>query len=276
MSIYIYHGRMEDFIPYHLLITAALVLGAVIGSFLNVVIGRLPAQMAGAAESIAWPASRCPLCRTKIRWYDNIPLASFVVLLRRCRACNEKIAWRYPLVESMMALLSLGLLLRLGLSLDWLVYLIFSAALLAIFFIDYDHQLIPDVISLPGIILGFAASFILSGLDWQSSGLGILLGGGSFYLVAQGYYLLTGRDGMGGGDIKLLAMLGAFLGWQALPFIILASSALGLVVGIGAMIRQGKGGKSVISFGPFLVMAAWLWLFFPQQIDQLFRYLFRF
>lgn len=265
---------MDHFIPYSTLLPAVLVLGAVVGSFLNVVIARLPAQMAGAGDSIVWPASRCPHCRQAIRWYDNIPLLSFILLRRRCRACKEKISWRYPLVEAAMAALALGLLLRFGLSWDWLIYFIFSAALLAVFFIDLDHQLIPDVISLPGIGAGFAAAFVLSEVDWLSSGLGILLGGGSFYLVALGYYLLTRRDGMGGGDIKLLAMLGAFLGWQALPFIILASSLLGLVVGIGAMIRQGRGGRSVIPFGPFLITAAWLWLFFPAQIDQLWRLLF--
>ncbi|MDF1615398.1 prepilin peptidase [Desulfurivibrio dismutans] len=265
---------MEYPIPYYLLITAAVVLGAVVGSFLNVVILRLPASMLGAAENIIWPASRCPQCKTSLAWYDNIPIVSFVLLRRRCRACGGKISWRYPLVEAAMAGLALALLLRFGPTLDWLIYFIFSAALLAIFFIDLDHQLIPDVISLPGIAMGFAASFGLSGVTWPDAGLGIVLGGGTFYLVALGYSLATGREGMGGGDIKLLAMLGAFLGWQALPFIILASSLLGLVVGIGAMIRQGKGGRSVIPFGPFLITAAWLWLFFPEQIDQLWRLLF--
>ena len=260
---------MEYHIPYYLLLGSALVLGAVVGSFLNVVIARLPAWMDGAEESIIWPASRCPKCKTPIAWYDNIPVVSFLLLGGRCRACREKISRRYPLVEVMMALLAWGLLWRFGLSWEWLVYFIFSAALLAVFFIDLDHQLIPDLISLPGIVLGFAASFVVGEVDWISSGLGLLLGGGVFYLVALGYYLVTRREGMGGGDIKLLAMLGAFLGWQSLPFIILASSLLGLVVGIGAMIRQGKGGRSVIPFGPFLITAAWLWLFFPKQVAML-------
>lgn len=266
---------MDYPIPYYLLLTAALLLGAVVGSFLNVVIARLPAWMEGAVESIVRPASRCPNCKQEIRWYDNIPLLSFILLRRRCRACGEPISWRYPLVEAIMALLSLGLLLRFGLTPEYPVYFIFCAALLAIFFIDFDHQLIPDMISLPGIGLGFAASLLPGGIGWQSSALGIILGGGTFYLVAMGYYLLTRREGMGGGDIKLLAMLGAFLGWQSLPFIILASSLLGLVVGIGAMIRQGKGGQSVVPFGPFLVVAAWLWLFFPPQIERLFQLFFQ-
>lgn len=250
---------------------AALVLGAVVGSFLNVVIVRLPQE----GKSIAWPASHCPRCQAPIRWYDNLPLLSFILLGRRCRACRQPISWRYPLVELLMAVLSLALFHRFGLTPAFGVYFIFCAALVAIFFIDYDHQIIPDVISLPGIPLGFAAAFVLPQMSWQASGLGILLGGGTFYLVALGYYLLTKREGMGGGDIKLLAMLGAFLGWQALPFIILASSILGLLAGIGAMLRQGKGGQSVIPYGPFLIIAAWLWLFFPEQIIALFQYLFR-
>lgn len=250
---------------------AALILGAVVGSFLNVVIIRLPQE----GKSIVWPASHCPRCQAPIRWYDNLPLLSFLLLGRRCRACRQPISWRYPLVELLMALLSLGLFHRFGLTPAFGIYFIFCAALVAIFFIDLDHQIIPDVISLPGIPLGFAAAFILPQMSWQASGLGILLGGGTFYLVALGYYLVTKREGMGGGDIKLLAMLGAFLGWQALPFIILASSVLGLIAGIGAMLRQGKGGQSVIPYGPFLIIAAWLWLFFPDRIITLFQHLFR-
>lgn len=268
---------MDNIIPPTILflLPAALILGAVVGSFLNVVILRLPARMLEeSTETIAWPPSRCPACRQGIRWYDNIPLLSFIWLQGRCRACGAAISWRYPLVEAAMALLSAALLLRFGPEVQYPVYFIFSAALLAIFFIDLDHQLIPDVISLPGIALGFAAALLPGGIGWQAAGLGILLGGGSFYLVALGYYLITRREGMGGGDIKLLAMLGAFLGWQALPFIILASSLLGLVVGVGAMVRQGRGGRSVIPFGPFLVIAAWLWLFFPAQVDHLWQLFF--
>ncbi|HET97823.1 MAG TPA: prepilin peptidase [Desulfurivibrio alkaliphilus] len=265
---------MDYPIPYYLSLSSALLLGAVVGSFLNVVIARLPPWMEGAAESIVRPASRCPQCKQGIRWYDNIPLLSFIILGRRCRTCGAPISWRYPLVEAAMALLSAGLLVRFGLSPEYWIYFIFCAALLAIFFIDLDHQLIPDVISLPGIGLGFAVALLPVGIGWLDSSLGILLGGGIFYLVAAGYFLVTQREGMGGGDVKLLAMIGAFLGWQSLPFVILASALLGLVVGIGAMVRQGKGGQSVVPFGPFLVVAAWLWLFFPRQIDWIFQVIF--
>ena len=147
-------------------------------------------------------------------------------------------------------------------------------ALLAVIVIDFHHQIIPDSISLPGILLGFAASFINPTLSWQSSALGLLLGGGILYAIAATYYLFTKREGMGGGDIKLLAMIGAFLGWQSLPFVIFGSSLLGSLVGIGAMLKQGKGGKTVIPYGPFLSIAAMLFLYFQPEIQDLFAMFF--
>lgn len=240
----------------------ATVLGALVGSFLNVVILRLPSE----EESIVLPPSHCPQCNALIRWYDNIPVISFLLLRGHCRYCRQSISWQYPAVETLMALLSCALFYRFGVSLNFLVYFIFCAALLAIIFIDFHHGIIPDVISLPGIVVGFAASFMVSGLTWQASGLGLLLGGGIFYAIAAGYHLLAGRAGMGGGDIKLLAMIGAFLGWQALPFVIFASALLGSVVGIGAMIKQKMGGKTVIPYGPFLAVASYGYLFFSQDI----------
>jgi len=238
--------------------------GAVIGSFLNVVILRLP----NPGESIVFPASHCPQCKIPIGWYDNIPIISFILLKRKCRHCGAPISWQYPLVELAMLLLSAALLQKYGLTLAFPIYFVFCAALLVIIFIDLRHQIIPDIISLPGIIIGFAVAFINPWVTWQESGLGLLLGGGALYLVAAGYYLLTKREGMGGGDIKLLAMIGAFLGWQCLPFVIFGSSLLGSVVGIGAMIHQKKGGKTVIPYGPFLSLAALLYLFFQVEINQ--------
>jgi len=140
---------------------------------------------------------------------------------------------------------------------------------LAIIFIDFHHQIIPDVISLPGIALGFAVSFLNPVLNWQDAGLGLLLGGGTFYAIAMGYYLITKRAGMGGGDIKLLAMIGAFLGWQALPFVIFGSAFMGSAIGIFAMLEQKKGGKTVIPYGPFLAIASILYIFFQRQIIYL-------
>jgi leader peptidase (prepilin peptidase)/N-methyltransferase len=238
-------------------------LGAVVGSFLNVVILRLPAE----GESIVFPASRCPKCLQAIRWYDNIPIISFILLNRRCRHCGEPISWQYPLIELVMALLSLALVAKFGFSAALPIYFVFTAALLAVIFIDFHHKIIPDSISLPGVAIGFACSFVNPLVTWQQSGLGLLIGGGVLYAVAAGYYLFTKREGMGGGDIKLLAMIGAFLGWQSLPFVVFGSSILGAAVGIGAMLKQKKGGKTVIPYGPFLSIAALLYMFYRELID---------
>ncbi len=168
-----------------------------------------------------------------------------------------------------MGLLTLALFHKFGLSLAFVLYFLFLAALLVIIFVDIHLQIIPDTISLPGIVIGFAGSFINPLVSWQQSGLGILLGGGVLYAIAFGYYLLAKRDGMGGGDIKLLAMIGAFLGWQSLLFVIFASSLSGSVVGIAAMIKQGRGGQTKIPFGPFLALAAMAFLFFQDNIFAL-------
>ena len=236
--------------------------GAVIGSFLNVVILRLPEEDA----SIVFPASHCPSCRTAIRWYDNIPIVSFFLLRRRCRACKAPISWQYPVIEATMGLLALALFHKFSLSVGFIVYFPFAAALLVIIFVDFRHQIIPDVISLPGIVLGFLCSFINPVVHWQEAGLGILGGGGAFCAVAFGYYLITRREGMGGGDIKFLAMIGAYLGWMALPFVVFSSALLGAVVGIAAMIKQRKGGQTVIPYGPFLAIGSYLFLFFRENI----------
>jgi len=244
----------------------AALFGALVGSFLNVVIVRLPEEGA----SVVFPASHCPACKNPISWHDNIPLLSFLLLRGRCRRCGARISWRYPLVEAAMAFLALALYQHFGLSMLYPIYFLFCAALIAIIFIDLQHQIIPDLISLPGIVIGFGLSFINPFVSWQDAGLGIVFGGGSFYLVALVYYLLTKREGMGGGDIKLLAMIGAFLGWQSLPFVVFGSSVLGTVVGVWAMVKQRKGGKTVIPYGPFLAIAALLYLFFRQEIFFLF------
>lgn len=170
-----------------------------------------------------------------------------------------------------MALLSLALYRKFFFSLAFLSYFVFCAALLAVIFIDFRHQIIPDRISLPGIAVGFGLSFINPQITWMASGIGLLAGGGIFYLLATGYYLVTKREGMGGGDIKLLAMIGAFLGWYALPFVIFFSSFIGLLAGIYAMIQQKKGGKTVIPYGPFLSLAAIFYLFFQDKIMQVWQ-----
>ncbi|XCN73910.1 MAG: prepilin peptidase [Candidatus Electrothrix aestuarii] len=241
------------------------IFGALIGSFLNVVILRLPDE----EQSVVFPASHCPKCGTDLHWYENIPIFSYLALRGKCRSCKEPISLQYPVVELCMALLSLALYNLIGFSFLLPFYFLFLAALLAIIFIDIHLQIIPDKISLPGILIGFASSFFNPLVSWQESGLGILLGGGILYAVAAGYALLTGRDGMGGGDIKLLAMIGAFLGYQCLLYVIFFSSLTGSIIGIAAMIRQKKGGQARIPFGPFLSLGAISWLFFQADILSL-------
>ena len=246
-----------------IIIVFSLIFGASVGSFLNVVILRLPEEGA----SIVFPGSRCPKCLHDLKWYDNVPVISFILLKKQCRYCGVPISCQYPLVELTMALLSLALVFKFGFTYGLPIYFAFTAALLVVIVIDFYHKIIPDVISLPGIVIGFACSFINPVITWQQSGIGLLVGGGSLYAVAAGYYLFTKREGMGGGDIKLLAMIGAFLGWQSLPFVVFGSSILGAVVGIGAMVKQKKGGKTMIPYGPFLSTAALLYMFYRELID---------
>jgi leader peptidase (prepilin peptidase)/N-methyltransferase len=217
-------------------------------------------------ESIVSPPSHCPHCSSRIRWYDNIPLLSYLVLRGKCRGCSAHISLQYPLVELINGILTLLLFLRFGPTLPFVVLFLFCSALVVITFIDIEHQIIPDEISLSGIVIGFVLSFFINGHTWLNSLLGILLGGGSLLLVAYGYQRLTGKDGMGGGDIKLLAMMGAFLGWKAVLFIIFASSLVGSVVGITIMLVQKKDSKLAIPFGPYLAFGAVLYIFYGKVL----------
>ncbi len=232
------------------------VIGAAIGSFLNVCIYRIPAE-----ESIVRPASRCPSCGHPIRFYDNIPIFSFLLLRAKCRDCGVSISWRYPLIEGITGLMAYLLFLKFGISLNFLVYFIFTAVLIVITFIDIDHQIIPDCISLPGIPLFFLAAVFVIGLPWLEALIGLLAGGGVLLAIALGYELLTKREGMGGGDIKLLAMIGGFLGWKSLIFVLLFSSLSGAVIGIAAMIIKKQDTKYAVPFGPFLSLAAVAYIF---------------
>lgn len=232
------------------------VFGSIVGSFLNVCIYRIP-----AGKSIVLPSSHCMNCNQPIKFYDNIPIISYILLRGRCRNCNIKISLMYPVVEGLTAALSALLFVQYGLSLQYLLTFIFTCALIIITFIDLEHQIIPDVITLPGIPLFFLAAIFFMNMRPLDSLLGIAIGGGLFYLIAAGYELLRKTEGMGGGDIKLMAMLGAFLGWQSLWFILLVSSILGAVVGIAAMLSKGEDMKYAVPFGPFLSVAAVSYLF---------------
>lgn len=240
-------------------------LGACIGSFLNVVIHRLP-----RGESLVAPRSRCPACESTIAWYDNLPILSWLVLRGRCRRCGAGISVRYPIVELLTALVAIAVHARLGLTLEGLVAFYFAATLLAIAYIDLDHQIIPDVLSLPGIVVGLVAAPLLHPGTWlealQAAFLGALLGGGILFAVAYGYERMTGREGMGGGDVKLLAMVGAFLGWQGVLLTLLLGSLVGSVIGISIMVARGADSKLAIPFGPFLSIGAFVAMFWGSAI----------
>lgn len=250
-----------------IVVSISAIFGAIIGSFLNVVILRLPDEN----QSIVFPASHCPKCSASLNWYENIPVISYIFLRGKCSHCKVPISLQYPLVELSMAVLAAALVSSFNLTLTTAGYFLFSAALLVIIVIDIHHQIIPDVISLPGIVLGVVFSLFSASVTWQDSLIGLLLGGGVLYAVASLYFLLRKVDGMGGGDIKLLAMIGAWLGWQSLPFVIFASSFSGTIVGLLAMLYQKKGGQTRIPFGPFLSLSALVYTFYSEKILHFFN-----
>lgn len=251
-----------------MLVAISLILGAIVGSFLNVCILRLPKE-----ESIITPGSHCPHCKNPIKFYDNIPLISYIVLKGRCRRCNGPISFQYPLIEGITAISSLLLFLRYGFSLIYLVYFSFLAALIVITVIDLYHQIIPDIISIPGVGVGLLTSLINPENTFINSLIGMLLGGGSLFFVATLYQWLFKREGMGGGDVKLLAMIGAFLGWKAVILTILFSSFIGSIVGIIIMALKGKDFKYAIPFGPFLSLGATISLFYGESLINWYLYL---
>jgi leader peptidase (prepilin peptidase) / N-methyltransferase len=245
-----------------LFVSLIFLFGMCIGSFLNVCIYRLPSSM-----SIINPSrSFCPLCNSAIPFYDNIPVLSYLWLKGRCRHCNAPISLRYPLVELMTGILAVAILFMFGLTPESIVYFIFISSLLVITFIDIDHQIIPDIITLPGIPMGLAASFILPAMTFKSSLLGLLVGGGSLFLVAWTYSLITRKEGMGGGDIKLLGMIGAFIGWKGVLFTIFVASLAGTFAGMIVVLLKGKNLKFAIPFGPFLSIGAMSYVFFGEKI----------
>jgi leader peptidase (prepilin peptidase)/N-methyltransferase len=243
-------------------IVFALAFGLALGSFLNVCIYRLPLK-----KSIVRPPSSCPQCGARIRFYDNLPVISYIVLLGRCRHCRTPISLRYPLVEIIAGLLSAALFAQFGLTLVYVLLFFFCTALITIAFIDLQHKIIPDVISLPGILVGLAFSFFpAAGISPLDALIGIVGGGGFLFLVGTVFEKLTGREGMGGGDVKLLAMIGAWMGWKALPYIILISSLTGAVIGGVSLVISRQGVRSRIPFGPFLALGALLFLFFGNDL----------
>jgi leader peptidase (prepilin peptidase) / N-methyltransferase len=245
-------------------IVFACLFGLALGSFLNVCIYRIPLN-----QSIVFPPSGCPHCGARIRFYDNLPLISYLLLLGRCRHCRQSISFQYPLVEAATAFLSVALFLKHGASLEYAFFLLFSGALIAITFIDLHHKIIPDVISLPGIVLGFAFSLLPSSpLSWVDSLIGLVVGGGFLLLVAIAFEKATGREGMGMGDVKMLAMIGAWTGWKSLLFILLLSSLAGSLIGGAMLVLSRKGARTRIPFGPFLALGTLFYVFFGNELTQ--------
>lgn len=237
------------------------VFGAIIGSFLNVCIARLP-----DGRSIVRPPSHCPKCQTFLAWYDNIPVLSYLVLGGRCRSCHVRISPLYPAVEVLTGALAVALFLRLGPTLAFAGYFAFAAALVVITFIDLDHRIIPDVISLPGIVIGLAFALVSPLVTPRDALLGVLAGGGTLLAVAWSYQKLRGVEGMGGGDVKLLAMIGAFLGWQSIFVTLFVGSVIGSLIGVALMLYEGADTKLAIPFGPFLAGGALVYLFWGERI----------
>ncbi len=257
------------------------VLGSVFGSFLNVCIHRMP-----KGESVVWPRSHCPKCKKRIPGYDNIPFISFIMLKGRCRICKEKISLRYPLVELLTGVVFLALFRRYGLSYDLFFYFILSCALIVATFIDIAHRIIPDEISIGGIIVGFILSsvrgvnispFSFSLKPALNSFLGIIIGGGIIFLTGWLFDLVYFKllkkpaiqgetESMGGGDIKLLAMIGAFLGWQRALAAFFIAPFFGSVVGAYLLIAKKE---HTIAYGPFLSLAAFFSIFWMDKILRL-------
>lgn len=248
------------------------IFGAIVGSFLNVCIVRLPNR-----KSVVSPPSHCPKCKAGIAFYDNIPLLSYLFLRGRCRACRERISPRYFVVEFLMACLAVGLYYEFGLGLAFVASFVFIAALIVISFVDLDVRIVPDAISLPGIVVGLLFSVVGRFIVKDpfelvpsplSALIGVLLGGGFLLVLAWAYEAFTGVEGMGGGDIKLLAMIGAFLGWPSIPVTLFFSSLGGSVIGLSAMLIKGVGRRYALPFAPFLCLGALLYLFFGRELIE--------
>jgi len=236
--------------PVGLVVTVLAVLGACVGSFLNVCIYRLPRR-----ESLAWPGSHCTSCTRSLAWYENIPIVSWVVLRGRCRTCRAPISWMYPIVEVTTALVFVIGYLLYGLTPLAAVRVLFACALIVLFVTDLQHKILPNVITVPGIVIGFACSlFVPPG--WRDSLIGIVAGGGVLFALAEAYYRVRGQEGLGMGDVKLLGMIGAFLGWKLVLLTLVLASFAGSLAG-GVMIASGRGSMQyALPFGTFLAVGA--------------------
>lgn len=248
--------------PPHLVVEVyAVLLGLIVGSYLNVVIHRLPRR-----QSTVLPRSRCPVCGTAIRARDNLPVLSWLLLRGRCRDCAVPIPARYPLVEALTALLFWGCFARWGLSWTALAAAVFCALLVALAGIDFDHYVLPDRLTLPGIALGLAVSPWLPFGGWRAALAGAAIGGGLLVAVWGAWYLLRGEHGIGLGDAKMLAMIGAFLGWKGMAVAFVAGTAAGAAFGLAALAAGRAGRRGKLPFGVFLALGGVIGLFWGQRL----------
>jgi leader peptidase (prepilin peptidase)/N-methyltransferase len=224
--------------------------GLIIGSFLNVIICRLP-----HGTSVMWPASHCTSCNRPLSWFENVPIVSWLVLRGRCRTCQTPISAQYPIVESATAALFVAGYYAFGLTPLLAVRVAFACAMVVLFAIDFEHQILPNEITLSGIVVGFVLSIFLPP-GWKSSLIGLLAGGLFPFLVAEIYLRVRGREGMGMGDFKMLAMVGAFLGWPLVWITLIVACVLGIVIGGGALMISRRGMETRIPFGTFIAVAA--------------------
>ncbi len=244
--------------PAPFVIAEAFAIGAVVGSFLNVVIHRVP-----RGESIVSPGSHCPRCEAAIRWYDNLPIVSWIVLGGRCRACRARISPRYPVVEAAAAAAAALAVQRWGLTVAGVEATVFAWIALALAFIDLDHQILPDVITLPSIGLGLLGAWLGGLTTLVEAVIGALVGAAIPAAVILVYRLLRGEEGMGWGDVKYLAAIGAVIGVNGCLWVLVVGAVLGAVVGLG-LIAAGRGGaRTALPFGTFLSAAVLLWLYLP-------------
>ena len=267
-----------------LLICAAF-LGLVVGSFLNVVIHRLPQRLEQAwiqhcretleleqqgviktVPSIFWSRSQCPRCDHSIGALENIPILSFLFLRGRCAHCHAPISWRYPIVEAVTACFTIIVVWHFGLSTTTIWATILTWGLIALSVIDFDHQILPDVIVLPGIWVGLIINSFNTFATPEDAIIGAVAGYLSLWLVYQVFRKITGKEGMGYGDFKLLALFGAWFGWQFLPLIILLSAFTGALIGIGAILILRRDKNLPIPFGPFLAMAGWIAMLWGDEL----------
>jgi leader peptidase (prepilin peptidase)/N-methyltransferase len=241
---------MIDEVPPALLVVVAGALGAIVGSFLNVCIYRLP-----LGKSIVWPSSACPFCGRELSWYENIPVVSFLALRARCRTCAAPISGRYPVVEALTAVMFAGAWWYYGPQPLLASRLILGCALIVLFAIDLEHHLLPNVITLPGVVVGLLFS-VFTEPGWQASLIGILVGGGVLFGVAEAYYRVRHEEGLGMGDVKMLAMIGAFLGWKLALLTLMMASLCGTIIGVLLIVTKRGGMKYALPFGTFLALGA--------------------